>query len=79
MENMTLFVELTDEQLQKITGGKSACDRGCNGGHDHYYGNDCDYRPHHHYGHNHYGFPGGNDCHSSCYHRPHPCHTSYCG
>jgi hypothetical protein len=88
MENTTLFVELTDEQLQKATGGKSACDHGCNGGHGHSQGNNCGHHHQHHCGHNQYGFSGGNNqygfsggnnCQSSCHHQLHPCQTSYCG
>ncbi len=85
MENITLFVELNDEQLQQVTGGKNACDRGgCQSGHDYYRSDNYDYRrdDHYHGGQDQCDFSWGSDCqdrHSwHRHHHSHHCHQSYC-
>ncbi len=83
MENITLFVELNDEQLQKVTGGTSACGGdGCHGSHDYYQGDGCDYRrnDYHHGGQDQCGFSWGSDCQDwhRWHHHSHHCHQSYC-
>jgi len=85
MENITLFVELNDEQLQMVTGGTGGCDGGgCHGGHEYHPGNDCNNRCDHRGDHRHYG--GQDQCgfqwESNCYDRhrnhSHHCHPSHC-
>jgi hypothetical protein len=85
MENITLFVELNDEQLQMVTGGKNGCDRGgCYRGHEHHRGNDCDNRcddlgGHHYYGgQDQCGFSWGSNCYDWHRHHSHHCHPSHC-